>query len=157
MLDAERTHTMTGNRSKPCQRCRMSVEHADDAAMRRHLGEQPLDILCVEGAIVRGPGGTGMYDTLDGRPKKDLVTALARRARYVIAAGTCASFGGISAGGDIDAVGLQFQKSVRGGFLGAEFTSAAGAPVINLPGCPCHCEVIGVTQNLNAGPSCSRT
>src|SRR5512136_2263319 len=42
-------------------------------------GEQTLDILCVEGAVIRGPGGTGMYDTFKGGPKKDLIASLAKR------------------------------------------------------------------------------
>jgi len=46
-------------------------------------GTRPLDVLCVEGAVLRGPGGTGMYDTVGGKPKKDRIEALARRARFV--------------------------------------------------------------------------
>jgi uptake hydrogenase small subunit len=115
-------------------------------------GETPLDFLCVEGAILRGPGGTGMYDVVGGRPKKDLVAALARQARFVIAVGTCASYGGIGADGDIDATGLQFLKWNRGGFLGDAFRSGSGLPVINLAGCPCHPEVLaGALTTLVAG------
>jgi len=115
-------------------------------------GAEPLDILCLEGAIVRGPGGTGMYDLWDGRPKKDLVGALAQRARYVIAVGTCASFGGIGADGEIEACGAQYLKWERGGFLGPDFTAGSGQPVLNLPGCPCHPEVLtGVLMALARG------
>src|SRR5262245_23947559 len=32
-------------------------------------GEQELTLLCIEGSIINGPDGTGMYDTFDGRPK----------------------------------------------------------------------------------------
>lgn len=106
-------------------------------------GDQPLDFLCVEGPVIRGPGGTGMYNTFDGKPKKDLVAGLVKRAQFVIAVGTCASFGGIGADGDTEATGLQFLKRVKGGFLGPDFTSTAGRPVINLPGCPCHYDVVG--------------
>jgi uptake hydrogenase small subunit len=119
-------------------------------------GERPLDFLVVEGAIIRGPGGTGMYDTSGDRPKKDLVSELAKRARWVIAAGTCAGFGGIGADGEIEATGLQFHKTVKGGFLGADFRTRSGLPVINLPGCPCHGDVvagalsaIGTSTQLN--------
>ena len=105
-------------------------------------GEQPLDILCVEGAIIRGPSGTGMYDTFDNKPKKDLTAKLAARAQFVVAVGTCASFGGIGADGEVEATGLQFHKNERGGFLGETFASSSGLPVINLPGCPCHCDVV---------------
>ena len=44
MLDAERPHAMAGDRAKPGQRRRMSVKHADDAAIRRDVGEQPLNV-----------------------------------------------------------------------------------------------------------------
>jgi len=106
-------------------------------------GDLALDVLVVEGAVIRGPSGTGMYDTKGHRPKKDIVAALARRAGFVVAAGTCASFGGFGAEAGIEATGLQFRRRERGGFLGAEFRSKSGLPVINLAGCPCHPEVLG--------------
>jgi uptake hydrogenase small subunit len=105
-------------------------------------GERNLDILCVEGAVIRGPGGTGMYDILEGRPKKDLIAALAQKAKYVVAVGTCASFGGVGSDGEIEACGMQFLKKERGGFMGQDFKTQSGLPVINLPGCPCHPDVV---------------
>jgi hydrogenase small subunit len=114
--------------------------------IKKIIGDhQPLDILCIEGATICGPGGTGMYDVSLGRPKKDLVAALAKKAKYVLAVGTCASFGGIGADGEVEATGTQYQKWEKGGFLGASFTTQSGLPVINLPGCPCHCDVIAGT------------
>ena len=115
-------------------------------------GELGLDILCVEGSIVRGPGGTGMYDTFEGKPKKDLVNQLATVAGAVVAAGTCACFGGIGSDGEVEATGLQYHKRERGGFLGQDFLSTGGLPVTNVPGCPCHAEVIaGVLAALATG------
>jgi hydrogenase small subunit len=115
-------------------------------------GKQPLDVLCVEGSILRGPGGTGMYDAICGKPKKDLVARLVKRAGVVLAVGTCASFGGIGTDGEVEATGLQFLKWDKGGFLGEDFTSAGELPVINLPGCPCHCDTVtGVLSALAAG------
>lgn len=108
-------------------------------------GEQTLDVLCVEGAVIRGPGGSGMYETFNGKPKKDLVADLAKRAKFVIAAGTCSSFGGITASGEVEATGLQFDRERSGGFLGKHFVSGSGLPVINLSGCPCHCDVVAGT------------
>lgn len=105
-------------------------------------GNRELDFLCVEGSIIRGPGGTGMYDTLCGRPKKDLLSELAGLAKTVLAVGTCASFGGIGADGEVEATGLQFHKGAKGGFLGEQFKTGSGLPVINLPGCPCHCDAV---------------
>jgi len=115
-------------------------------------GEQRLDVLCIEGSIIRGPGGTGMYDATDGRPKKDLVAALAQKAHFVVAVGTCASFGGIGADGEVEATGLQFHKWTKGGFLGEDFVSKSGLPVVNLPGCPCHCDAVsGALSALATG------
>jgi len=105
-------------------------------------GKQSIDILCVEGAVLRGPSGTGMYHTYAGKPHKDILHKLAYAAKYVIAVGTCASFGGISAMIKNEAYGLQFLKKRKGGFLGSNFKSKSGLPVINLPGCPCHPSII---------------
>jgi len=111
-------------------------------------GERQLDVLCVEGSILRGPGGTGRFDESDGKPKKDLVAALAKRAKYILAIGTCASYGGIGTNTETEATGLQFTNWEEGGFLGKDFMTGSGLPVINLPGCPCHCDV--VTGTLSA-------
>lgn len=60
-------------------------------------GERELTVLAVEGSIAFGPDGTGMVDSLHGRPKKDIVFALAHKVTYVVAMGTCACFGGVVA------------------------------------------------------------
>ena len=127
---------------------------AEQAEVVRSLvsGARALDVLCVEGAVTRGPGGTGMFDLHQGRPKKDLVAALSSVARFVVAVGTCASHGGVSGSSEVEATGLQFDRSERGGFLGASFTARSGLPVINLPGCPAHPEVIaGALTALASG------
>lgn len=128
---------------------------AHEALLERLLaGEEQLDILVVEGAIIRGPANTGMFDARHGRPKKDLAAALAARAQHVVAAGTCAAFGGIGADSAIQATGLQFLKKEPGGLLGKDFRTRAGLPVINLAGCPCHAEVIaGTLTALVSGQS----
>ncbi len=105
-------------------------------------GRRPLDVLVVEGAVIRGPAGTGLFDRWNGRPKKDLIAELAHRAGFVVAAGTCASFGGLGVGAEIEATGLQFKGHEPGGFLGSGFRSARGLPVLNLSGCPVHAEVV---------------
>lgn len=56
-----------------------------------------LDILCIEGSIVTGPQGTGLFDSWHGRAKSHLVRALAEKAGAVVAVGTCAAFGGVHA------------------------------------------------------------
>jgi len=108
-------------------------------------GSLNIDVLCIEGSVLRGPGGTGMYDRIKGKPKKDFVAFLAKRAQYILAIGTCASYGGIGANTEIEATGLQFLRWEQGGFLGKEFRSGSGLPVVNLPGCPCHCDIISGT------------
>lgn len=103
-------------------------------------GEVALDILVFEGTVIQAPDGTGEWNRFAGRPMKDWVRELTSVANYVIAIGDCASWGGIpaTAPNPTDSVGLQFLKRNYGGFLGAEFRSRAGLPVINIPGCPAH-------------------
>ena len=101
-------------------------------------GKENLGILCVEGAVIEGPDGTGMFNSFEGKPKKDLVAKLAAQADIVIAAGTCACYGGVTAAGESEASGLQFSGEIKGGFLGRNFKSKTGLPVINIPGCPLH-------------------
>lgn len=118
-------------------------------------GKATLDILCVEGAIVTGPKGTGRYHMLSGtgRSMLEWCRLLAPLATHVVAVGTCAAFGGVSAAGGnpAGAVGLQFDGSQTGGALGAEFLGRAGLPVINVAGCPTHPGWVTETLLLLAG------
>ena len=117
-------------------------------------GSLPLDVLVVEGSLIFGPNGSGAFDTKDGRPKKDIVNDLAHVARYVVAAGTCASFGGIGRGEEIDSRGLQFTGAAPGGLLPPEFLTRSGLPVINIAGCPAHpAALAGVLAALASGAS----
>lgn len=102
--------------------------------------EIPLDILVVEGTVIQGPNGTGHYDMLMDRPKKDWIWEFAQKAQFVVAVGDCACWGGIPATkpNPSESIGLQYLKEERGGFLGSQFRSKAGLPVINIPGCPAH-------------------
>lgn len=112
-------------------------------------GEERLDVLCVEGAAITGPDNSGMYDTFEGHPKKDLIAELASHSGIVIAVGTCASYGGVTAAGDAEATGLQFSGKEKGGLLGTEYRSKSGHPVINIPGCPIHpTPLIGTLSTL---------
>jgi hydrogenase small subunit len=97
----------------------------------------PLTLLCVEGSIAMGPDGTGMFDTFEGKPKRDLVHQLCSVADYVLALGTCASYGGIPAAppDPTEAVGLQFAHGQPGGLLGKDWRSRKGLPVVNVAGC----------------------
>jgi Ni,Fe-hydrogenase I small subunit len=74
-----------------------------------------------------------------------------------VAAGTCASFGGVPASGSnpLDAVGLQFLRDKKGGLLGDGYASTTGFPVINIPGCPAHPDWITESLGLISSRSLS--
>jgi Ni,Fe-hydrogenase I small subunit len=101
-----------------------------------------LDFLCLEGAVITGPNGSGRFHMLSGSGKamKEWIADLAACAQYVIAVGSCAAYGGITAGGDnpSEACGLQFTNDEKTGLLGEGFKSRGGLPVINIAGCPTH-------------------
>jgi uptake hydrogenase small subunit len=123
-------------------------------------GRTPLDVLCVEGSLLRGPNGTGRFHVLAGtdRPMIDWVRELAAMARHVVAVGSCAAWGGITAAGGnpTDACGLQYNGDLKGGLLGADFVARGGLPVINVAGCPTHPGwVIETLAALAADPSFS--
>jgi len=105
-------------------------------------GTLRVDALCIEGSLLRGPNGTGRFHVLAGTglPMIDWVKRLAAKARHVVAIGSCAAWGGITAAGDnpTDACGLQYDDDRPGGLLGAAFRSGSGLPVINVAGCPTH-------------------
>ncbi|HNP72028.1 MAG TPA: hydrogenase [Kouleothrix sp.] len=121
----------------------LGMELGDQAqAMFRSLasGEKPLDIFVYEGSVIRAPNGTGRFNMFAERPMQDWVNDLAPQAGIVVAIGDCACWGGIPAvaPNPSDSVGLQFLKRDAGGFLGKDFRSKLGLPVINIPGCPAH-------------------
>lgn len=103
-------------------------------------GETPLDILVFEGSVVNAPNGTGEWNRFADRPMKDWLQELAGVAKFVVAVGDCATWGGIpaTAPNPSESEGLQFLKRKAGGFLGSDYRSEAGFPVINIPGCPAH-------------------
>lgn len=121
----------------------LGMELGDQAqAMFRSLasGEKPLDIFVYEGSVIRAPNSTGRFNMFAERPMQDWVNDLAPQAGIVVAIGDCACWGGIPAvaPNPSDSVGLQFLKRDAGGFLGKDFRSKLGLPVINIPGCPAH-------------------
>jgi ferredoxin hydrogenase small subunit len=106
-------------------------------------GRREFDVLCVEGAMLRGPNGTGKFHLMagSGRPLTEWVQRLAARAKWVFAIGSCTAWGGFSAstpGNPLEACGLQYDTDVPGGLLGKAFRSTAGLPVVNIAGCPTH-------------------
>lgn len=113
-------------------------------------GKIKLDIFVFEGTVINAPNGTGKWNRFAGRPMKDWVKDLCAVADYVVAIGDCATYGGIpaTAPNPTQSQGLQFLRRERGGFLGEDFRSKAGLPVVNIPGCPAHPD--WVTQILVA-------
>lgn len=103
-------------------------------------GATPLDIFVFEGSVVTAPNGTGMWNRFAGRAMQEWVKDLSKVARFVVAIGDCATWGGIPAmaPNPSESRGLQFLKRAKGGFLGDGFVSKSGLPVINIPGCPAH-------------------
>ena len=96
-------------------------------------------VLVVEGSIpnekINGDGyWTSMgNDPATGQPitLNDWIDRLAPRAWAVVAIGTCATYGGIHAmaGNPTGCMGLA-------DYLGWDFRSAGGLPIVNVPGCP---------------------
>ncbi len=107
------------------------------AAERGELGA-PY-VLVVEGSIpnerINGDGyWTSMgNDPVTGEPitVNEWIDRLAPGAWGVVAVGTCATYGGIHAmaGNPTGAMGLA-------DYLGWDFRSAGGLPIVNIPGCP---------------------
>ena len=85
-------------------------------------------VLVVEGAIPTG--SAGLFCTVGDLPLIDALRTFASNAGTIIALGTCASYGGLSAG----APNPTSAKSVKDAltFLGIS------KPVVNIPGCPTH-------------------
>lgn len=103
-------------------------------------GKIKVDIFVFEGTVIQGPKGKGTMNYFCERPMQLWVKELAAVAEYVVAIGDCATWGGIPAvpPNPTDSTGLQFHKKEKGGYLGNDFVSKGGMPVINIPGCPAH-------------------
>ena len=103
-------------------------------------GKRQMDVFVFEGTVIQAPNGTGRYNMFAERPMMDWVRELTAQAGIVVAVGDCACWGGIPATSPnpSDSTGLQHMRTKPGGFLGSDFRSKAGLPVINIPGCPAH-------------------
>lgn len=116
-------------------------------------GQQHLDFLCIEGAVLTGAGGR--FHMLAGtqRSFQDWFLTLAPLAGYVVAIGSCSSYAAIAGNNpDTGARGLQFDGDKPGGMLGKTFTSQQDWPVINIAGCPAHPDwVLETLQGISTG------
>ncbi len=106
--------------------------------------QKNLNILCIEGSLALGPNNTGMFDTINNRPKAFLIKELADKADYVVAVGTCSAYGGVPASppNPTECTGMQSFKGAAKGLLDEHWLSNRGLPVINISGCPVHPNVI---------------
>ncbi len=120
----------------------LAYENGDDFLKYWYLAEEgklePF-VLVVEGSIpnekIKKEGYWAALGT-DPRTKQPITTnewidRLAPKATAVIACGTCATYGGIHAmeGNPTGAMGLA-------DYLGWNWSSRAGLPIVNVPGCP---------------------
>jgi len=96
-------------------------------------------ILLVDGAVSRAANGAyNIVAIYNGKPVTayEALSQAAARAKYILAVGTCASYGGISAARPNPSE----CTSVR---------TAINRAVIQLPGCPCHPDwVVGTIAHL---------
>ena len=121
----------------------LAYENGDDFLKYWYLAEKgQLDpfVLVVEGSIpnetIHSDGGywAGLgTDANTGQPIKTVewIDRLAPKALAVVGCGTCATYGGIHAmeGNPTGCMGLA-------DYLGWQWTSKAGLPIVNVPGCP---------------------
>jgi hydrogenase small subunit len=120
----------------------LAYENGDelmDAYYKAERGELDPFVLVIEGSIpnekIKSEGFWAAMGTdhATGQPIKttDWISRLAPKAWGVVACGTCATYGGIHAmqGNPTGAMGLA-------DFLGWEFRSKGGLPIVNVPGCP---------------------
>lgn len=120
----------------------LAFEVGDDFLKFYYQAEQGMIdpyVLVVEGSIpnekikAEGYWAAAGADPMTGQPITtcEWIDRLAPKAAAVIAIGTCATYGGIHAmeGNPTGAMGLA-------DYLGWNFKSTLGLPIINVPGCP---------------------
>jgi hydrogenase small subunit len=98
-------------------------------------------ILVIDGSIANEKNKADGYwaafgtDQATGEPitTSEWIDRLAPNAWAIVSAGTCAAYGGIHAmqGNPTGAMGL-------GDYLGGQWKSKTGIPIVNVPGCPVH-------------------
>jgi hydrogenase small subunit len=120
----------------------LAYEVGDEFLKYFYQAEQGLIdpfVLVVEGSIPNeNLSGEGYWaaigqDAMSGQPIKttEWIDRLAPKALAVVAIGTCATYGGIHAmeGNPTGCMGLA-------DYLGWDWKSSAGIPIVNVPGCP---------------------
>ncbi|WP_200763037.1 hydrogenase [Nitrosophilus alvini] len=105
--------------------------------------EENFDFLILEGAV------TGNEEFKRGKTSfAKLFEKLAKKARYILAAGSCASYGGVFKEYDPENItGIVFDKESKRGIF-KEYENKT----VNIPGCPLHPEwLITVLDMLSIG------
>ncbi len=115
----------------------LAGEQANDT-LRRVLKDGGPDIFVFEGSVIQGPNGSGRYDIFLGRPMQEWVREYAAAAKFIVAIGDCACWGGIPATkpNPTDSIGLQYLKTENGGFLGADLPEQGRPAGHQHPGLP---------------------
>lgn len=91
--------------------------------------DDAFDFLILEGALTRDSSLLQRFN----RPFSEVLDRLASRAKYIICAGSCASFGGIFRLKDETKIsGALFNGKSKGGYWSEKKN------VVNIPGCPLH-------------------
>ncbi len=101
-------------------------------------------VLVIEGAIPCGAGGDYCH-IWPGTTMLDALGSFAQRAGLILSVGTCACYGGMSAGSPnpTSAMGVEDALSYLG---------LSGNTVINIPGCPSHPDwIVGTVAAFLAG------
>ena len=130
-----------GWRSSTTRRCRWRSARpprTSSGPTPRARGDRHLRL---RGHRHRGAGRVGSLRHVRGRPMKDWIDDIAPKAGIVVAIGDCATWGGLPAvpPNPSGSRGMQFDRGgKRGGYLGPDFVSKLGLPVVNIPGCPAH-------------------
>jgi hydrogenase small subunit len=100
-------------------------------------------VLVIEGAIPRGADGEYCH-IWEGTTMLDALELFARDAGVILAVGTCASYGGLSAGSPNPTGAMGVDAALR--------SAGISKSVINIPGCPSHPDwIIGTVAELLAG------
>ncbi len=126
-----------------------------EAFRRADRGEFDTFILVIEGSIPNEKiNGDGYWTSLGNDPVtgepitlNEWIDRLAPKAWAVVAVGTCATYGGIHAmaGNPTGCMGLA-------DYLGWDFRSRSGLPIVNIPGCPVQPDNFMETLTLAALP-----
>ncbi len=102
-------------------------------------GIQPIDVLIVEGAIPDGAYCTVGEVNGTPVPVKTWVEQLGAKAKYVVAVGTCAAYGGIPGAAPNPTRCMSVSEVLP------------GKTVVNIPGCPAHPDWILLTLSTILG------